>query len=281
MRRFSIRAPALTGLYRALWMLCSAKPDGGGRVVNRILCLLIAFGTIAFGASTARTADLGLPRYTPAPTPAYGWTGFYVGINGGFGGDEFKYPFTVGAVPALGLGATTGTSTLHSSGFLGGVQAGYNWQVSPAWLIGAETDFDAADIDSSATTSTNTFSGSIGTKLDWFGTVRGRVGVLVTPATLLYGTGGWAYGHATSSANITAFGLGAVASTGHVRNGWTAGAGLEYAITPSVSFKTEYLFLALGTDVIASGALAGVPFSLSEKTTVHTVKAGLNLRFGS
>jgi outer membrane immunogenic protein len=251
--------------------------------VNRILCLLIAFGTIACGGATARAADLGVPRYTPPapPPPAYGWTGFYVGINGGFGGDEFQYPFTVGPIPALGLGAATGTSTLHSSGFFGGGQAGYNWQVSPAWLIGAEADFDGANIDSSATTSTNAFSSTIGSKLDWFGTVRGRVGVLVTPATLLYGTGGWAYGHTTSDAIAAAFGLAAVASTGRVHNGWTAGAGLEYAITPSVSFKTEYLFVDLGTDVIASGAPAGVPFSLSEKTTVHTVKAGLNLRFGS
>lgn len=250
--------------------------------MKRILCLLMALGTIAFGGSAARAADLGVPRYSPPPPPApvSTWTGFYVGINGGFGGDEFKYPFSEGAVPALGLGPTTGTSTLHSSGFLGGVQAGYNWQVSPAWLIGLEADFDGADIDGTATTSTNTFSGSIGTKLDWFGTVRGRVGVLVTPATLLYGTGGWAYGHTTSSANFTAFGLEAVASTGHEQNGWTAGAGIEYAITPALSFKTEYLFVDLGSQTIASGVVAGVPFSLSEKTTAHTVKAGLNLKFG-
>ena len=249
--------------------------------MTRILCWLIALATIALGGSAARAADMSMPHFSPAPAPISGWTGFYVGINGGFGGDEFKYPFSVGAVPALGLGATTGTSTLHSSGFFGGVQAGYNWQVSPAWLIGAEADFDGAAIDGSATTSANTFTGSMGTKLDWFGTVRGRVGVLVTPTTLLYGTGGWAYGRTTSSANASAFGLAAIASTSRQQNGWTAGAGIEYAITPALSFKTEYLFLNLGSQTIASGALAGVPFSLSEKTTVHTVKAGLNLKFSA
>ena len=251
--------------------------------MTRILCLLIALGTIALGGSAARAADLGVPRYNPPPPapPVPSWTGFYFGINGGFGGDQFQYPFTVGAVPALGLGATTGTSTLHSSGFFGGGQIGYNWQVSPAWVVGAEADFDGADIDGSATTSANTFSGSVGTKLDWFGTVRGRVGVLVTPSALLYGTGGWAYGHTTTSANAAAFGLAALASTSHEQNGWTAGAGLEYAITPSLSFKTEYLFLDLGSDVVASGALAGVPFSLNEKTTVHTFKVGLNLKLGN
>jgi outer membrane immunogenic protein len=251
--------------------------------MTRILCLLIALGAIAFGGSAVHAADLGVPRYNPLPPPApvSSWTGFYIGLNGGFGGDRFQYPFTVGAVPALGLGATTGTSTLRSSGFFGGAQAGYNWQFSPTWLVGIEADFDGADIDGTATTSANTFSGSVGTKLDWFGTVRGRVGFLVTPTVLFYGTGGWAFGHTTSSANAAAFGLAALASTGDDQNGWTAGAGLEYAITPMVSFKTEYLYLDLGTHLIASGALAGVPFALNEKTTVQTVKVGLNLKLGN
>lgn len=249
--------------------------------MTRIFCLLIAVATLALGSSAARAADLSVPRYAPPPPPApvASWTGFYVGLNGGFGGDRFQYPFTVGAVPALGLGATTGTSTLRSSGFFGGAQAGYNWQVSPTWLVGIETDFEGADINGTATTAANTFTGSIGTKLDWFGTVRGRVGVLATPTTLLYATGGWAYGRTTSSANAAAFGLSAIASTSNTQNGWTAGAGVEYAITPALSLKTEYLYLDLGTHLIASGALAGVPFSLSEKTTVHTLKLGVNYKF--
>ena len=135
----------------------------------------------------------------------------------------------------------------------------------------------AADIEGKANTSATLFSGAVGTKLDWFGTVRGRVGFLVTPSALLYGTGGWAYGHTTSSASAAAFGLAAAASVGHEKNGWTAGGGLEYAFNPWLSFKTEYLYLNLGTDGITSGTIAGVPFSLSEKTTVHTVKIGLNV----
>jgi outer membrane immunogenic protein len=125
-------------------------------------------------------------------------------------------------------------------------------------------------------------SASIGTRLDWFGTVRGRVGYLVTPTTLFYGTGGWAYGRVTSSASATAAGLGTGASVSSTQTGgWTAGAGLEYAINPSISFKTEYLFVNLGSTTLSSGVAAGVPFSLSEKTTVHTVKAGLNFKFNS
>jgi outer membrane immunogenic protein len=210
------------------------------------------------------------------------WTGFYLGGNGGFGGDKFQYPFTVGGpIPALGItAATSGTSSLTSSGFFGGGQAGFNWQAAPTWVIGVEGDFDAANIEGKANTSATVFSGSVGTTLDWFGTVRGRVGFLVTPSALFYGTGGWAYGRTTSSANAAGLGLGATGSVGHDKNGWTAGGGLEYAFNQWLSFKTEYLFLDLGTDSLVNGTVAGVPFSVSEKTTVHTVKAGINVRFG-
>ena len=108
--------------------------------------------------------------------------------NGGFGGDQFQYPFTVGSIPALGFGATTGTSALNSSGFFGGAQIGYNWQFAPAWVAGVEADFDGADIEGKATTTANTFSGNVGSTFDWFGTVRARVGYLVTPTALLYAT---------------------------------------------------------------------------------------------
>jgi outer membrane immunogenic protein len=133
-----------------------------------------------------------------------------------------------------------------------------------------------------ASTSAPGVSTSVGTRLDWFGTVRGRVGYLVTPTALFYATGGWAYGRVTSSASATAAGLAAGSSISSTQTGgWTAGAGLEYAISPRVSFKTEYLFVNLGNANLSNGVSGGVPFSLSEKTTVHTVKAGLNFKIGS
>lgn len=177
-------------------------------------------------------------------------------------------------------GPITGTSKLNSSGFFGGSQVGFNWQFAPAWVVGVETDFDASAIEGMATTFSSIFSGDVGSKLDWFGTVRGRAGFLVTPNALLYGTGGWAYGHTTNTANAAAFGLAAAASTAHNKSGWTVGGGLEYAFNSCLSFKTEYLFLNLGTNTIVSGTAAGVPFSLGEKTTAHTIKVGLNMNLG-
>jgi outer membrane immunogenic protein len=243
--------------------------------MKRILVLLSTIAVVVLASTAVRAADLARPYAPPPPPlPVYSWTGFYAGINGGFGGDRNQYPFSVGGV--------AGTSNLNSSGFFGGGQIGYNWQFAPAWVAGVEADIDDADIQGIASTSASGLSSSIGTRLDWFGTVRGRVGYLVTPTALFYGTGGWAYGRTTSSASISAGGLGAGASVGNTQTGgWTAGAGLEYALNPRVSFKTEYLFVNLGSATLANGISGGVPFSLSEKTTVHTVKVGLNFKLGS
>jgi opacity protein-like surface antigen len=113
-----------------------------------------------------------------------------------------------------------------------------------------------------------------------FGTVRGRAGALVTPNTLLYATGGWAYGHTTTSASAALLGVGAATSIGSNQNGWAVGGGLEYAFNSWLSFKTEYLYVDLGTSTLVSGGGGGVPFSLSEKATAHTVKAGINIKLG-
>ena len=130
--------------------------------MKRILYLLAISVAIAAGNCAAYAADMSMPPpyNPPPPPPAYSWTGFYIGGNGGFGGDQFQYPFTVGAIPALGFGATTGTSALNSSGFFGGAQIGYNWQFAPAWVAGVEADFDGADIEGKATTTANTSTGT-------------------------------------------------------------------------------------------------------------------------
>jgi outer membrane immunogenic protein len=243
--------------------------------MKRILCLLATTAAIALTSTAVHAADMAMKAYAPAPmAPPPSWTGFYLGLNGGFGGDRNTYSFSAGGV--------SGTSTLNSSGFFGGAQAGYNWQFAPAWVAGVEADIDDADIQGYASTSGGGAAGNVGTRLSWFGTVRGRVGYLITPNALFYGTGGWAYGHVTSSAAASGGGLVAGASVGNTQTGgWTAGAGLEYAFNPSISFKTEYLFVNLGSANLANGISGGVPFSLSEKTTVHTVKAGVNFKFNS
>ena len=109
-----------------------------------------------------------------APAPAWSWTGFYVGINAGFGGDHTSYPFNA---PTLGA---TSNAQLSSSGGLAGGQVGYNWQWTPNWVFGVEADIDWANIESklaaTAAVPGAAVSASAGTEVNWFGTVRGRVG---------------------------------------------------------------------------------------------------------
>jgi outer membrane immunogenic protein len=226
-------------------------------------------------AASAADIPARMPYKAPAVVaPVFSWTGFYVGINGGYGGNEYKYPFQAPIV------SSSGEATLNSSGFLAGGQMGYNWQAG-SWVFGVEADIQWSNIkgelDASANTPLGALALSAGSELEWFGTVRGRLGY-TWDRLMVYGTGGFAYGSVNSYLNANGGRLGSFAySTDSNKTGWTAGAGFEYAVTPSVSLKTEYLYLDLGEDPVYSSA----PFSISEKTTVHLVRAGLNWRFNS
>jgi outer membrane immunogenic protein len=175
--------------------------------------------------------------------------------------------------------------TLNASGFFGGGQVGYNWQVGQL-VLGLEGDMSGSAIEAKlgadATASgIGSLSASAGTKLDWFGTVRGRLGYVIRPDIMIYGTGGWAFGHTTSTATVTLTPGGTFsASASNDKSGWAAGAGIEYAIAPFMTFKTEYLYVDLGTDQLFSTTIFGAPVSVSEQTRIHTIKAGLNFKFG-
>jgi outer membrane immunogenic protein len=245
----------------------------------RIARLALGLLATTFLVSQVQAADMPLKAHAIAPTPESSWTGFYVGVDGGLGGDKISYD------GGTTNGLATGTADLTSSGFFAGGQGGYNWQFAPTWVAGIETDIQWSDIQGKVDASANLVgfgvSASAGTKLDYFGTVRARIGYLVTPAALLYATGGWAYGQTTTSLNATAGGGSFNYSSSHDKSGWTAGGGLEYRLNNWASVKTEYLYMDLGTDNVWSGRIGGTPVSINEKTTVQTGKIGLNVKFGA
>jgi outer membrane immunogenic protein len=200
-------------------------------------------------------------------------------------------------------------------GGFGGLQAGYNWQFSPQWVAGFETDFDWSDIKGTGTTPTfflgsaaagpSNFTASQDVK--WFGTVRARLGYLPTDHLLVYATGGFAYGRidenvALNSALFTNLGGGGfgffcangpncfLGKSSRTETGWTAGGGVEYVLWNNVSVKAEYLFVSLGGDnvnVVAQSSAGGVcvvcaPSSFTagfSRTDFHTVRGGLNWKF--
>jgi outer membrane immunogenic protein len=242
---------------------------------------ILTLGTAVLlgAAGLAYAADLPLKARSMAPAPSWSWTGFYVGVNAGFGGDRTDYPFRA---PTLGV---AGSADLTSSGGLAGGQVGYNWQWVPGWVFGVEGDIDWANIESKlsavATGPGVAVTFSAGTEVNWFATVRGRVGYTgwFDNRMMVYGTGGVAFGNTTTRLNAAGLGAAFAFSHDNDKSGWTAGAGVEFAFAPNLSWKTEYLYVDLGRDNVFTGAVGGVPFNIAEDTKFHLVRAGLNYRF--
>ena len=224
--------------------------------------LLATVALVALGATVpALAADLPAryAPYTKAPVyaaPLYNWTGFYIGghLGGGFGGDN---------------------SILGSSRFLGGVQAGADYQFAPNWVAGVEAQY-------SWTSSNNNSLGFPGgfvatSNSDQLGSVTGRLGYTFGP-TLLYAKGGYAWKDNDNLGVRTAGGVPVAFTTfGHHSDGYTVGAGAEYMFAPSWSAKLEYMYYNFGSTTFAAPpvALAGARFNDDE----HVVKVGVNYRF--
>lgn len=236
--------------------------------------------TFLFAAGAAFAADMEY-KATPLPraaaAPILSWTGFYIGVNAGIGGDKVDYPFNV-----LG-GRATGSLGMQSFGGFAGGQVGYQYQFVNGVVAGVETDIQWSNVRSN--TSANVNAGALaasldaGTEVKWFGTARGRIGFTMTPQTLLYATGGYAYGSETTSAGLTIGGNGGTFSRDATLSGWVAGGGLEYAFSPNVSMKTEYLYFDFGKRNVFTSAGAPPVLVIDNDITMHTLKAGLNYRF--
>lgn len=298
--------------------------------------LAVALSVLSVSSAAAIAADLSLPPRPYAPyAPAYyhsavvyEWTGFYVGLSagGGFGlgGIHNNVTSALCSVAFIGLGcdldqassaavaAVPGGFDTHPSGFIGGGQIGYNYQMG--WFVwGVEADFSGADISGSASKTVratgldliapavivNTATGTANQKLDWLGTLRGRVGFVPFTPLLVYATGGLAYGHVsidtTLSETATVTGVPGVcpcsatstASTSSTQFGWTAGGGVEWMFAPHWSLKAEFLYYNLGTvstNMTLVQLNGGVPFTTIGITSTANVKGdiargGINYRF--
>jgi outer membrane immunogenic protein len=233
---------------------------------------LVALATPAFAADMAPA-----PRaYTKAPPPVvvvYNWTGFYIGVNGGGGWGSSNWSFEPVA-----------TSVKNStSGGLAGGQVGYNWQVSPNWVLGVEADGDWANIKGSTPCPNPAFSCYSDTRD--LASFRGRVGYAFGQA-LFYGTGGVGYANTHYSA-LTVIGgfppVGANGTSSGVYNtdrwGYAAGAGIEYGFTPNWSAKIEYMHYGFGK-VTAPFLTLSSDNTVSTSLNIDTVKVGVNYRWG-
>ena len=218
------------------------------------LCLALVGLLALTGAATA--ADLSRPpppAYSPAPVfvPAYNWTGFYFGINGG---------------GAFGSSSWDSTGSRDVSGGLIGSQLGYNRQIGQA-VFGVEGDLDWAEINGSTT---NLCPVGCKTSNTWLSTVRGRLGY-AADRYMPFITGGGAFGDILASTP-------GFPQAGEDRTGWTLGGGLEAALGGRWTAKVEYLYVDLGSFNCGLNCGAGL---VTDNVSFHTnvLRAGLNYRF--
>src|ERR1700683_2717226 len=159
--------------------------------------------------------------------------------------------------------------------YLGGVQGGADYQFGNNWVIGIEAEYSwLANGNSGVTFPAGTV---VATNSDQLGSVTGRLGYSFGP-TLLYAKGGYAW---KDNDNINVVSGGAPAAftpDGSHKDGYTVGAGLEYMFAPSWSAKLEYQYYNFGSSTFTGGPaeIVGARFNSDE----HTIKAGLNYRFG-
>ena len=251
----------------------------------------VAFTQIASAADLPRKA----PAYTPPPPPPFTWTGFYVGLNAG--GHWAKDDVTTAAsVPNFGaLGAASfdagAAGTNEPSGFIGGLQLGYNWQINN-FVLGLEGDVNG--LTGKETRSVlypgpfpaagDTFTTSA--QSNFLATVRGRLG-FAFDRVLVYGTGGLAVGNVKTTDSATVIGGTVLETTSNTttRTGWTAGGGLEYAFAPNWSAKVEYLYVNLGSfdttiPCVAGCVVVGGPdIIVHHKWTDNIARVGINYKF--
>ena len=246
--------------------------------------LLAGVGLIALAVS-ASAADLARRAPLPAPAPVavapiYTWTGFYFGGHLGWGSAELESTLVDPFGPFL-AGSTFGGE--GAGGFLGGVQAGFNWQAG-AWVFGVEAQVSWTDIIREGTIAvvgpggTNTIVHSTG--IDLVGSLAGRLGVAFGNA-LIYAKGGaafldWSSSVAFAGPNVP--GVGSI-SFGDTEWGWMVGAGVEWGFIPNLSTKLEYNFMSFDLDQHRF-TLGGVSSRFDNEFDVHVVKLGINYRFG-
>jgi outer membrane immunogenic protein len=262
--------------------------------------LALVLAALGLGTVAASATDMPLPapRYTKAPVavaPVATWTGCYIGANVGYswgdGSSGLALQPSVGAFGANGA-LFDGRYTGSPSGALGGGQVGCNYQ-SGMFVVGIEADIDYLGASKTASRAGLIqglpFAGTVSQKLDWLGSVRGRVGISPGSNWLLYATGGLAYGNVSFSHRFSQDDgvlppSGWAGALNDVRTGWIAGAGVEYMVTPNWTVKGEYLYYDLG-----STRVVGLPFNQPANglgadglytTRGSIARAGLNYKFG-
>ncbi len=282
--------------------------------MRKILAAGIGVLALAAAMQPAAAADLPVkaPVYKAPPVyiDPWTWTGVYIGLNAGYSwGRSRTHVDYFNSLTGLPIAPPAGSITdvdFNLNGGIAGGQIGYNWQASN-WVGGIEADIQWSGQKGSADffcarnpvgapgpclpTLTGTLPGTTGTtllldqRLRWFGTLRGRLGVLFAPTVLAYVTGGLAYGEIKTEGTLNGFDGNQVPqniafSHSVTKGGWTVGGGLEGRLAGNWTGKIEYLYMDLGTvsGTVVIPALVGANYS--SRITDNILRVGINYKFG-
>jgi outer membrane immunogenic protein len=228
--------------------------------------LLFGLCAAALVGAPAFAADLPYKAPPAPPVPVFSWTGFYLGAN--IGG-----AWSNGSVTDVVTGASLNA---EGSGFIGGGQAGFNYQLNN-FVFGVEWDIDGTTISKNSNVVATAFGNlQASANTDWISTLTGRIG-FAADRWLFYvkGGGAWVQNSATLS-NLT---TGASVSASKTNSGWTAGLGAEWAFSGPWSAKIEYDHVELDNWTTSTATIiAGDQLSINRH--IDMVKAGVNYRFG-
>ena len=267
---------------------------------------IAVLGAVAMTPALAEDAPAGtlvpgaqLAQMPPPPMAMYNWSGFYVGIHGGYGFSESRNnhvfettggnPYISGTWPGNGF-----FGSLSPAGGFGGVHLGYNWQFPNNWVLGWELDAQGADISDTAGGTITPYTAAPGnsitartqSSIDWFATYRARLGYAADRWLPFVTAGGAVVGTRQRLTMSDTFGFTANNSHTEGKSTWTAGAGLEYSFTPNLSGRIEYEYIDVRPSTInATEFVAGAPSAFALRTSagsgLHTIRAGLTYHFGA
>ncbi|WP_267360322.1 porin family protein [Methylobacterium sp. GC_Met_3] len=277
--------------------------------MTKLLASLAAFTALTAAASAADLPRRAAPPPVFTPVPVFTWSGAYFGINAGYAfdassrstGNSFGVPF-----PYATPGTVATFRNNSQDGFSGGAQIGYNFQLTPGNGVVFGIEADAQYLDFGRSRNSSFISGGALapgyyvtdprglSSLDYFGTVRGRLGYAFD-RTLVYGTGGFAYGSGSADRSF-----GGYAGNDSFRTGYAVGGGIEYALptdsflnffrSSAVTLKVEGLYVNLDRNTRNQGAFVinaanNFPVVTSgvgrRSDEFAVVRAGLNYKFGS
>jgi outer membrane immunogenic protein len=236
----------------------------------------------AFVVSSAMAADLPIRKAPPAPPPVvagFDWSGFYIGGHFGYGWGETDITDRT----LLGSALLIPTQKLDSDGFLGGVQAGWNYQFG-RFVLGTEVDFSWADVQGSLTSTIIDTNASVdrSSTATWIATATTRLGY-AWDRVMVYSKLGAAWAQFDYDNNIFSIaGVPIYSSTAsETRSGWTVGTGVEWAFAAGWSAKAEYNYMDFGRRTVDFASFQGTPVNLDVDQRISVIKAGVNYRFGA